>query len=314
MDSYTPLIPGSILTYVSAPESQGLRLDLFLFQQKTGYSRSHFQHLIDAGAVTINGVVATKSSVIVKANDTVVLTIPLPVARPQTKEAVGHLDVSIVYENEHFLVVNKPPFLSVHAPSAGNTELTLVDWLVAHVNGIKAVGSDDRPGIVHRLDKDTSGLLIVAKNAYSHAKLSDLFKDREMHKTYYAIVQGHTPKAGFIDANIVRHPLHPTKMTHSKAQGRQALTRYTAKEFLTDATWVEAKPVTGRTHQIRVHLASIGHPLIGDAVYHTKSPLINRQALHAYRLTFTFEGQDFDFTQEPPQDFLELVEKLRATA
>lgn len=312
MCAYTPILPGQVFTYTATNASLAVRLDLFLFQQNTGYSRSYFQNLIDQGAVTVNGVIATKSNVTVKANDTVTLTIPTPPARPTTCESVSHLGVTVVYENEHFLIANKPPFLSVHTPGPNNTELTLVDWILVHNTEIKNVGLSDRPGIVHRLDKDTSGLLLIAKNPYSHAKLSELFKNREIHKTYYAIVEGHTPKVGLIDANIIRHPIYRTKMTHCRGQGRQALTRYVAKEFLTEATWVEAMPVTGRTHQIRVHFASIDHPLIGDAVYHTKSPLINRQALHAYRLTFNFEGQAYDFTQDPPLDFMELVEKLRS--
>lgn len=311
MSTYTPILPGQVLTYTAEPSARGTRLDLFLFQQNTGYSRSYFQNLIEQGAVAINGVKASKPSVTVKALDTVTITVPTPAARPTTRESVSHLGITVVYENEHFLIANKPPHLSVHTPGPNNTELTIVDWLLAHDNAIKGVGDADRPGIVHRLDKDTSGLLLIAKNPYSHAKLSELFKNREIHKTYYAIVEGHTPKAGVIDANIIRHPIHRTKMTHCRGQGRQALTRYVAKEFLKNATWVEAMPVTGRTHQIRVHFASIEHPLIGDAVYHTKSPLINRQALHAYRLTFTFEGQAYDFTQEPPQDFMDLVEALQ---
>lgn len=304
--------PGTTTTTITVQAAETpARLDLFLSQKLPYYSRTFFKDLIEQGHITIGGIPATKASVVIKPGDIIAVYFPELALPEVTAQQVAHLDVKIVYQNEHFLIVNKPAGLTVHTPGAGHTELTLVDWLLHYFHEIKAVGSADRPGIVHRLDKDTSGLMIVARNSYAHEKLSDLFKDRKIKKTYLAVVKGHPVPEGTIDFNITRHPTNRVKMTHSSSLGRDAVTHYTVKEYLKDAALIEAKPVTGRTHQIRVHATALGHPLLGDALYGTVTPLIKRQALHAYQLDFTFEGKEYHFTQEMPEDMQELVKKLK---
>lgn len=167
-----------------------------------------------------------------------------------------------------------------------------------------------RPGIVHRLDKDTSGILVVAKTPQAQAYFSDLFKNRKIEKTYLAVVSGHPEKSGTIKSNIIRNQKHKQKMTISEIDGRTARTSWQVLEYLKDAALLEVKPFTGRTHQIRVHLESIGHPIIGDIVYGQKSDLINRQALHAYKLKFDFENIAYIFSWYMPKDMQELISKL----
>lgn len=288
-----------------------LRLDAFLHKQLPQYSRTFFQELVKNGQVTINNKVATKPSQLVP--NGAVLTIHFPVPQKLTAiEGTQNLNVKIVYEHTHFLIINKPAGLTVHSPGAGHTELTLVDWLITYFTEIKDVGVIDRPGIVHRLDKDTSGLMIIARNNYAHALLSDMFKNRAMTKHYWAVVSGHPQETGSIDYNIVRHPTNRIKMTHHQGQGREALTYYKVLEHFKDSALVEAHPITGRTHQIRVHCTAIGHGLLGDALYGVTTPLIKRQALHAHSLAFTFDGTPYSFTQEPPEDFQALLSALRA--
>lgn len=287
------------------------RLDLFLSQKLPYYSRTFFKELIEAGHVRIQGTPVTKASISIKPGDKITIYFPELVLPEVTAQQVAHVPVEAVYQNKDFLIINKPAGLTVHTPGAGHTEITLVDWLLHYFQEIKTVGSADRPGIVHRLDKDTSGLMIVARNSYAHEKLSDLFKDRKIHKTYLAVVKGHPAPEGTIDFNITRHPTNRVKMTHSSSLGRDAVTHYTVQEYLKGAALIQAKPVTGRTHQIRVHATALGNPLLGDALYGTTTHLIKRQALHAYSLDFNFEGIEYHFTQEMPSDMQELVKKLK---
>jgi 23S rRNA pseudouridine1911/1915/1917 synthase len=302
--------PGTTITVIADEHAALLRLDVFLSQQIPGYSRTFFQELVKQQLVLIDGKVARKPSLQVVAGSSITVKFPLP-APLHTAAATQHLDVTIVYEHAHFLIINKPAGLTVHSPGTGHTEVTLVDWLITYFADIKQVGAPDRPGIVHRLDKDTSGLMIIARNNYAHALLSELFKNRQITKRYLAIVAGHPAPAGSIEYNIMRHPTNRIKMTHHLGQGREALTHYTVKEFFKNNALIEAHPITGRTHQIRVHCAAIGHGLLGDALYGTTTPLIKRQALHAYSLAFTFDGVPYSFTQEPPEDFNKLLEALR---
>jgi 23S rRNA pseudouridine1911/1915/1917 synthase len=287
------------------------RIDTILPQYFRAYSRSFFQRLIDEGFVKVNNLHVTKHSTLIKAGDRI--EVHFPPLRPlePTKEITEKLDVQIVYEHAHFLIIAKPPKLTVHAPNSRSTAITLADWLVTHFYEIADVGYSDRPGIVHRLDKDTSGLLVIPRNNYAHALLSDMFKNRTIAKTYLAVVKGHPPADGSIDWRIDRHPTDRNRMTHVPYGGRESLTHYRVIEYLQDASLVEVRPVTGRTHQIRVHFAALGHPLIGDPIYGSKSKLIDRQALHAYKLAFTFEGQPFVFQKDMPSDMLQLIEALR---
>jgi 23S rRNA pseudouridine1911/1915/1917 synthase len=180
----------------------------------------------------------------------------------------------------------------------------------------------DRPGIVHRLDKDTSGLLLIARTNYAHATFNTLFQTRTIHKTYLALVHGHPPASGTIDLAIGRHPVNRHTMTTFKAgtyeaarhRTRNAFTAYTVLEYFDEYSLLEVKPVTGRTHQIRVHLAALGHPIVGDAVYGTASKLIARQALHAHRLQFMFDGQEHIFTQPLPGDMANVVSSIKKSS
>ncbi len=304
------LVPSN--SYFSLTVTASQRLDSYLSAQFSCYSRTFFKKLIDNNGVHINGIIATKPSITLKTND--VVTVQFPPEKPVIgeKQIPSDLPVEIIYEHEHFLIINKPSALSVHAPSKSNLEVTLVDWLVSRFQEIKKVGHEDRPGIVHRLDKDTSGLLVVSRNNYAHELLSSLFKNRLITKTYHAVVKGHPPKEGSISLSIDRNPLYRIKMRSILGVGRPSLTHYTVLEYFADSALVAFHPVTGRTHQIRVHSAAIGHPIMGDTLYGTSSKLINRQALHAFSLSFDFEGNHYSFTQEPPADFTQLVKLLRS--
>lgn len=287
-------------------ESVLVRLDVFLAGQKKDssfkdFSRTFCQKLVGDSQVTVNGIATDRPSTLLKPDDIVGVTIPPAPALGVPKNFEGDLGVKTVFENEDFLIVNKPAGLITHEPIHGSPEVTLVDWLLTKFKEMKDVGEPDRPGIVHRLDKDTSGLMIVARNRHAHMILSDMFKNRQMHKTYWAVVKGTPKESGTIDLPIDRHPVVRNKMTHTRA-GRDALTHYKLLQQFKDYAVVEAKPVTGRTHQIRVHFAAIGHSLIGDSTYGAKSKLISRQALHAYGLEFEFKGKQYSFTQEPPAD------------
>lgn len=306
------LIPGLVptestflLTVTQAPQ----RLDTFLSTHFACYSRTFFKKLIDSQGVIINGIIASKPSIMIKIDDSIMVKFPAQALSRDTV-SVPDLPVQIVYEHEHFLIINKPPQLSVHAPSSVSQEVTLVDWLISRFQEIKKVGHEDRPGIVHRLDKNTSGLIIISRNNYAHEFLSSSFKNRLIKKTYQAVVKGHPSGQGSIGLPISRHPLHRTKMRSVPGDGRPSVTHYKVLAYFADSALVEFNPVTGRTHQIRVHSAAIGHPIIGDSVYGTSSKLIDRQALHSFSLTFTFEGKEYSFTQELPADFNNLVEQL----
>lgn len=292
-----------------------MRLDMFLAQNFAGNSRSLFQKLIDHGFVEINGNKAKKHSISVKLND--IITVNMPERQPAKSKHEANIsafkDIKTIFEQEHFLIIYKPAGLLVHKANKDDQTPNLVDWLMLNHNEIGSVGIGDRPGIVHRLDKDTSGIMIIARSSYGHAIFSDMFKDRLIHKKYQAVVNGHTPLESSIDFNIKRHPVHSHKMVHTNGAGRASVTHYKTLKHLNNASLIEASPVTGRTHQIRVHFAAISHPLIGDAVYGSSSDLISRQALHAYQLEFNFLGQDYKFTQEAPEDINNLIDKLSTT-
>ena len=240
---------------------------------------------------------------VVKPTDAIAVQFP-PTPEFKPKEGVPKdLGVTIVHEHPDFFIINKPPHLMVHPPSSYSSEITLVDWLRAYFPELAGVGTVDRPGVVHRLDRGTSGLMIIARNPVSHNLFSDMFRLRTIKKTYIALVEGHPDKSGTIDFPIARDPHAKTKMTHRCTTGRSATTHYNVLEYFNDSSLLELKPVTGRTHQLRVHCAGLGYPIIGDTQYGTQSKLIDRQTLHAQSLSFTFQGTQYSFTQEPPEDF-----------
>jgi len=306
--------PGSEHTFTVHEQEEGIRLDLFLTQHFPDYSRNFFQTLIEQKKITINNGPVQKSGHRLKKNDIVLCVFPAVAQRSSllTHEAES-LDVKIVFEHTDFLIINKPAGLLTHKPHQHSTDRDLVDWLLHHYQTIEHVGYSERPGIVHRLDKDTSGLLIVALTPQGHNTFAQLFKNRLLKKEYLLLVQGHPEQKGVIDFPLGRHPALRTKVAHV-ATGRSARTDFEVIEYFEKTSLVKADLITGRTHQIRVHFATLGYPLIGDTVYGTASPAITRQALHAYHLAFEYQGKPYSFTQKPPADFqkvLDLQKKLQ---
>jgi 23S rRNA pseudouridine1911/1915/1917 synthase len=274
---------------VSSPDA-GARLDQCL-AQSLGWSRARLQKLVKSGLVLVNGEVRP-ASYRVREGDTVVVRVPPPVPSHLAPEA---LPLNILFEDRDLLVVNKPPGLVVH-PGAGHSKGTLLNALVHHCPDLKDIGEVSRPGLVHRLDKDTSGLIVVAKTSLAHAALVAQFQAHAITKRYQALVWGRLPEIeGEIDKEVGRHPTARQKMSVHARRGKRALTFWRViKEFPGPLTLVELTPQTGRTHQLRVHLASEGHPVLGDPAYgggvsrlagHPKllglKPLVRRQLLHA---------------------------------
>jgi 23S rRNA pseudouridine1911/1915/1917 synthase len=302
--------PDASITLTVSSQEQSQRIDAFLAHHFERYSRNFFQKLVEQGHITINGIKTHKPSIKIKNGDAVEVYFPA-IEACQVIEDMPDLGVKIVFAHEHFFIIEKPAGLIVHTPSPHKKGITLVDWLMHYCGELRSVGNPERPGIVHRLDKDTSGLMIIPRNNYAHALFGEMFKNRQIQKKYIALVHGHPQKQGSIDYRIDRHRIEPHKMTHLYGSGRQALTHFSVSEYFNDYALLDLKPVTGRTHQIRVHCTAIGHPLVGDSIYGRKSPLIDRHALHAAGLSFIFEGQEFNFTSSLPDDMQKLVDLLR---
>ncbi len=269
-------------------DRDGERLDLFIARRLSELTRSRVRKLIDEGAVTIFshagglGETPRKAGVKLKAGQRVRVSPPPP--RPSTLQPEP-MALSIIYEDGDLLVIDKPAGLAVH-PSPGHSSHTLVHGVLAHCPDLSGIGGEGRPGIVHRLDKDTSGLIIVAKNDMAHVSLARQLKERKVEKTYLALVEGRIkPAEGIIDAPIGRDPRHRKRMAVVE-RGRDARTRYRLLREVAGRSLVEVRPETGRTHQIRVHLASIGFPICGDALYGRGGAGLARQFLHAHRLAF----------------------------
>ena len=265
-------------------DRDGERLDLFIARRLSELTRSRVRNLIDAGAVSINDETPRKAGVKLAVGERVRVSMPPP--RPSTLQPEP-MALRIVYEDGD-LLVDKPAGLAVH-PSPGHSSHTLVHGVLAHCPDLSGIGGEGRPGIVHRLDKDTSGLIIVAKNDAAHVSLARQLKERKVEKTYLALVEGRIePAEGIIDAPIGRDPRHRKRMAVVEG-GREARTRYRLLREVAGRSLVEVRPKTGRTHQIRVHLASIGFPICGDALYGRAASLpagLTRQFLHAHRLAF----------------------------
>lgn len=276
----------------------GERLDAYLTRAVPDLSRAHAQKLIASGAVTVNDR-PTKPALRLSPGDRVHVSLPEP--RP-VAPAPEPIHLAVVYEDDDLIVVDKPAGLTVH-PAPGHPSGTLVNALLAHCADLAGINGDLRPGIVHRLDQDTSGLLVVAKNDRAQLALGRQFAGREVLKAYLALVEGNPPPAGVIDAPIGRHPAQRKRMA-VVAEGRPARTRYRVVAQLAEAVLVVAVLETGRTHQVRVHFAAIGHPVVGDAVYGHRSPLIPRQFLHAWRLGFHHPrtGNWMEFEAPLPED------------
>jgi len=304
-----------------AEDQAGTRLDRFLVGLLPQLSRSAIQRLIDTGQISLNGESA-RSSYKVRPGDQIAVALDVPAERPAAP-AAEPVPLTIAYEDAFLLLIDKPAGMVVH-PAPGHPHGTLVNALLAYCPELGGDGSD-RPGIVHRLDRDTSGLIVVAKNEGVRRALQRLFQDRQVEKVYLALLHGQLqPAQGRIEAPIGRDPYHRQKMAVLPG-GREAVTSYRVVEYLLgqggpekgDYTLVEAQPHTGRTHQIRVHFAAIGHPVVGDRVYgHRRaSPLVTRQFLHAHRLAFThpISGRGIEAEAPLPADLVSALDRLRGS-
>lgn len=288
----------------------GRRADVFISESLPDITRSAIQKLISEGAVTVNGIAVPKNLKL-KTGDTVAVNIPEPVPDEALPE---NIPLDIVYEDEDLLVVNKPRGMVVH-PAVGNYSGTLVNALLYHCGAsLSGINGVLRPGIVHRIDKDTSGLLIVAKNDYSHRLLAEQIKVHSFTRKYQAVVVGNIKDdEGTINAPIGRHPTDRKKMTVTMKNSREAVTHYRVLGRYRGYTHLELTLETGRTHQIRVHMASIGHPVAGDPVYGGKNYLVSLggQCLHAYYISFVHprSGEALSFSSPLPQYFTDFLEK-----
>jgi 23S rRNA pseudouridine1911/1915/1917 synthase len=288
-----------ILTFtVEGIEAQ--RLDKFLVVCLPDFSRSRLQGLIDDGLVTIDGVVARKAGQKVEAPARVQILIPPPMPTSIEPQAIP---LDILFENDNLLVVNKPAGMVVH-PAAGHASGTLVNAALAHDPNLEGIGGEQRPGVVHRLDKDTSGLILLAKNDRTQRFLQDQFRLRKIQKTYLALVDGAPPTpTGRIEAAIGRDPRDRKRMAIVVPnKGREAASEYRTLETFPAHTLLEIHPITGRTHQIRLHLAYINCPIVGDTIYGRRSPSlgIDRHFLHAFRLVVQLPGERQQRTFEAP--------------
>ena len=295
------------MTLTFRVDEAGERLDTFLAQRCPDLSRSRIQALTTAGCVTVDGA-PSKPAARLRKGQTVSLVVPPPAPSTLVPQA---MDLVVAYEDSDLLVIDKPAGLVTH-PSPGHPDHTLANAVLAHCPDLEGVGGEIRPGLVHRLDRDTSGLIVVAKNDDAQAGLSGQFKDRTVSKAYLAAVTGH-PEAerAIIDAPIGRHPRSRTRMA-VVTTGRDAVTEYDVLRRLRTYSLVEARPRTGRTHQIRVHLASIGHPVAGDAIYGRPAPGLERHFLHAHRLAFDHPrtGERLELESPLPNDLQAFLDSV----
>jgi len=296
-----------------ADQSEPLRLDKFLATHLADYSRSRLQGLIVDGFVKVDGLPVVISRFKVEKGS--VVDILIPPAKPVELEPEA-IPLDIIFENKDLMIVNKPAGMVVH-PSPGHFSGTLVHAALAHAPELEGIGGEQRPGIVHRLDKETSGVIIVAKNERAHKWLQDQFRLRKVHKTYLALVDGKPPTpTGRVEAEIARDPSHRKQMSVvPDGRGREAATEYRVIESFPHHTLLEAMPLTGRTHQIRLHLAFLKCPIVGDTLYgHRHSSIeLKRHFLHAARITLVLPGEKSEKTFEAPlpQDLQNVLEQLR---
>lgn len=289
--------------YSFVVDNPGVRLDKYVGEKCPELSRTHAQKLIAEGKIRVNHRVA-KASAKLNINDRVDIIVPPTPTASLSPEAIP---LNIIYQDDDLLVIDKPPGLTVY-PAPGHPSHTLVNAIIARFPELP--GDRLRPGIVHRLDKDTSGLMVVAKNSLTQQDLASQFKAHLVSKTYLVLVKGHlTPERGAIDAAIGRDP-HNRKRMAVVTGGREARTEYQVINYIGKHTLLEVKPKTGRTHQIRVHLAAIGFPVAGDKIYGVKSPFLSRQFLHASRLGFTHPTthEYVEFTSDLPADLAKALE------
>jgi 23S rRNA pseudouridine1911/1915/1917 synthase len=299
------------------------RLDRFLVgllqEFPTGplrLSRSRIQGLIADGFVNVNGRAAKKAGQMLEKGTDVTVRIPPPVPTDLVAEDIP---LDIVFENEDLVVVNKPAGMVVH-PAAGHSSGTLVNAMLGYDPEMEGIGGEERPGVVHRLDKETSGLILLARNERAHRWLQDQFRLRKVEKTYLALVDGKPPTpSGRVEAFIGRDPSHRKQMAIvSESRGREAVSEYKTLESFRQHTLLEFHPLTGRTHQIRLHCAFLGCPIVGDEIYGRKKPSleISRHFLHAYRLKIVLPGENVSrFFEAPlPEELERVLAALRTRA
>jgi 23S rRNA pseudouridine1911/1915/1917 synthase len=300
----------------------GQRIDRFLVSMLADYSRSQIQKLIVDGHVAVHRgtkpVSSPKSNLVVREADRITVDAPAP---EPSELAAEELPLDILYQDSDLAVLNKPPGMVIH-PSAGHASGTLVNALLHHLTDLSGIGGERRPGIVHRLDRGTSGVMVIAKNDAAHQELARQFHDREVEKEYIALVWGVVQAGRRIDAAIGRDPAHRQKMSARAKHARDAVTRITRAHHMPGLTLCQVAIHTGRTHQIRVHLSAIGHPIVGDALYggvHRRVPgdiravqRLTRPFLHAARLAFTHprDQRRMQFVAPLPQDLEDVLNDL----
>lgn len=308
-----PLIDEASFSCAVEERFHNLRLDQYLTLQFNEYSRSHIGQTIKAGNIRVNGA-AVKPGHRIKAGDTIDGSLGIDLE--DSAIVPQDIDFEVLLEDPDFIVIAKPPGLVVH-PGSGNRDGTLVNGLLHRYRELADVGDGSRPGIVHRLDKDTSGVMLVARTKSAHAALVDQFKNRRVEKTYLAVVGGVLPdSSGRIVAPIGRHPVNRQKMTVRMETGRYAASSWKCRQIYRTHTLLEIRIETGRTHQIRVHMAHIGCPVAGDRLYGraSGSTHFSRHMLHAWKLRF-FHPRTNDpliVTADPCEDFINAIEQLEA--
>lgn len=286
--------------------SPGARLDSYLAEVLPQFSRAYLQKLIEQGRVLVNGRKIKVSRRLI-ADDKIAIELPPLPAHPAAEPTLLH----IVYEDEEIIVVDKPAGLTVH-PAPWHPDHTLVNALLAHCPALSKSGEMVRPGIVHRLDKDTSGLIVVAKNEPARTALISQFKSKTVTKGYLVLVKGKTfPRQGVVELPIGRDPRNRKRMAIVQG-GKEAVTHYRVERYFGDYSLLEVMPGTGRTHQIRVHLSSVGYPVVGDSVYGVKSGYLQRQFIHAHRLGFCLPStrQYLEFSSPLPEELEQALEML----
>jgi len=305
--------------FITDVQDVGERLDKFLANKLDMVSRSFIHNLIIANHALVNGK-KTKPGYFLKIGDNILITIPKHQDTANLELKPENMSLDILYEDDNIIVINKPAGIIVH-PAQGVVSGTVVNFLLYHCKTLSDLNGTMRPGIIHRLDKDTSGVLIAAKNNSAHANLAEQFKNRKVKKTYMAVVRGVILQdEGEIDRPIGRCVSHRTKMAISYVGGKRALTKFNVIERYHKDTLINAHPRTGRTHQIRVHMAYLGYPIVGDKTYgeskglgSNMDSLIDRQALHAYRISFShpISNEVVEFTTPLADDMKKLIDMER---
>lgn len=300
-----------IINFTIDEQKVGMRLDSFLSDSLEGQSRSYIQKLIEQNAVLVNEK-GSKSNYKLRKNDIIKVQIPEPVPLDVKAEKIA---LNIVYEDKDIIVINKPQGMVVH-PAHGNYTGTIVNALLSHCDSLSGINGVMRPGIVHRIDKDTSGIIVIAKNNEAHASLSEQLKEHSITRCYNALVEGRVKNdTGTIETLIGRNPKDRKEMAVVARNGKKAVTHYKVLESFDSFTLIEARLETGRTHQIRVHMSSIGHPIVGDLVYGYKKQRFETkgQLLHARILGFIHPstGKYMEFEAPLPDYFEIILKKLR---